>query len=211
MNSLNTSLFQNALMNSISFDLRRYFCVTWEAVVITHFVDESETREVWWFAQDHTAGTVRTETSILLLYLVFLHSKVHNPLSEILKPKQKQHKSIFFFPNSFDGKIFTYLDLVLAIKPVSRWREALFVLFRENVRMFFTKILMCSVAGCCPKSVCYIYCISHIVFLQSLPKKFWFQKHNTRVLDDNCNSEVDSLCHLTERGNKVFPLTRDSG
>ena len=48
--------------------------------------------------------TVRIRTRILLLYLMFLCSKVHHPLSKMLKSKQKQQESIFI-PNLFGGRM----------------------------------------------------------------------------------------------------------
>lgn len=76
---------------------------------------------------------------------------------------------------------------------------------------FIDETRMCSITGCCFKLVCCIYCISHIIILKS-KKSSDFKAHwDVRGLDDNCNSEEDCLCHLTESGKEVIPLTRYSG
>lgn len=89
------SIIENILTNSILFDLHIHFHITQQATGVTHFVEEeSETRAVWQFAQDRTA---RPRAGILILYLVFLCSKVHNTLSEILKCKQNNLSLVCFF------------------------------------------------------------------------------------------------------------------
>lgn len=78
--------------------------------------EEPKTRVVWQFAQDHTA---RARTGMSILYLVFLSSKVHNTLSEVLKCKQNNLSVVVFSPPLIHLMAKCYLPRgTVATKPV---------------------------------------------------------------------------------------------
>lgn len=147
------------------------FYLTWSSHLLLHnlvvvsslisFVkDQSETREVWWFAQDHTVITVRTRMRILVLYQVILWSQVHLYSLKFRNPN-RNNISYLSFPNSFSQNV-TWPEL-LGNKThfEMMWSSLLFSLGRIST-YFTTEILMCSITA----RNWYICCMSHIFFMK---------------------------------------------
>ena len=132
-----------------------------EAEAGPHSVDEeSETRKVWWFAQDHTMFTVRNRTRFLLLHLMFLCSKVHHPFFKMLKSKQKQQESIFI-PNLFGGRtspVLTYFGnknlFWDAVKIFIILLGRMFMFYYRNFNVFNYQVSQTSILSLLYESSC---------------------------------------------------------
>lgn len=121
--------------------------------LISFVKDQSETREVWWFAQDHTVITVRTRMRILVLYQVILWSQVHLYSLKFRNPN-RNNVSYLSFPNSFSQNV-TWPELLW--QQNSFWDDVklFIVLFRENIHIFYYRNF--NVFNHCQKLVYLLY------------------------------------------------------